>query len=242
LDRKKISLLHKRICIISSEKNIGFSKAINIAFRNTKSKYVLILNPDTIIIDDNFDLLLENFKDKHTAVVGCKLVNKEDNTYLSANSEPNFFTAIFEFTNLKKIFKNNLFTKKFWIEKTYSDNYPIKVHSVCGAFLLIDKTRIHSDHIFNESYFLYLEDLDLGYYIKSINQSIVFDPRYKIKHIGGQSNTSKYGAVLKHWYKSRNIFFNKHLNKPFSLIASLLFIIEESLLSLYHYFKNEPKE
>jgi len=62
---------------------------------------------------------------------------------------------------------------------------------------------------------------------------IIFDPRSEIIHIGGASNDNKYSMVLIYCYKSKKIFFKKHLNKVEGIILNIVFTLEEL------FFKNE---
>lgn len=243
-DIKDLQITNKKIKIIFNNDNRGFSKAVNQGIIISKSKYILLINPDCLIIDDSivksFEFLL---KRKNIGAIGGKIQEMDSLNYQhTANSKPNFLTAIFEFTNIKKLFPNNIFSKNFWIENTFKSNIPIEVDAVCGAFVIFRKYINKKLNLFNESYFLYLEDLDFGLKIKSEGYQVFFDPNSTIKHLGGSSSNSKYNIVLKHWYKSRKIFFKKHLNVVESVILSIIFTLEECFLQIYHYIKNEPSE
>ncbi len=221
--------------------NHGFSKAANQGITISKSEYILLLNPDTCLIDNSiknmFNFIVNNPK---IGAIGGKMYSGKQK-YFSANSIPSFMTGLFEFTNLKKIFPNNIYTNKFWIEKNKVIKKPLKVYSLCGGFLLFKKYIDNKIQLFDEKYFLYLEDLDFCININKQNKEVWFYPNTKIQHIGGTSNNSQYNIVLKHWYKSRKYFFKKH-QPIFGSILEIIYSIEESLLRLYHFIKNEPNE
>ena len=126
----------------------------------------------------------------------------------------------------------------FWVEKNRNIKHPIKVESLCGANIIFRKSLDNKLNIFDERYFLYMEDMDFGNKINSLGYKVIFNPSSEIVHIGGKSSGSKYGTVLKHWYKSRKIYFKKHLNIVESSILSLIFTIEELLLYIFHKIKN----
>jgi hypothetical protein len=159
--------------------------------------------------------------------------------HLTANTKATFLTALFEFTNLKKIFPNNYFSKKFWVE---SENVtiPIQVESLCGAYMIIKKYLNKKLNLFDERFFLYMEDVDFGNKINRLKYKVVFDPRSEIVHEGGKSSGSKYGTVLKQWYISRKKYFMKHLNLIESLTLSVIFFAEEILLKLIHKINKTP--
>ena len=108
--------------------------------------------------------------------------------------------------------------------------------------LFFNKKVIDKIGLWDENYFLYLEDLDFCLGMRKMGYKIVFDPLAKIKHKGGASSNSKYNIVLKHWYNSRNYFFTKHLGQNQGKIIKLIFSIEIKLLSLYHHLRHETAE
>lgn len=236
---------NKKIHIIKNKQNLGFAKAVNQGIKKSTSQYIFLLNPDTLIIDNSvirtFTLLKNN---KNIGIIGGKIQKMNDKTYhYTANTKPNFLTALFEFTNLKKIFPNNKYSKKFWVESSTKIIKPTEVDALCGAFLIFRKfDKQEKINLLDERYFLYLEDLDFCLTMKNKNYKIILDPHSKIKHISGASSNSKYNIVLKHWYKSRRYFFKKYFSSIEYIILSIIFSIEEKFLQLYHSLKNESAE
>jgi len=193
---------------------------------------IVLLNPDTELIDNsitNSIKLIE--KNEKIGIIGGKLIpfKKKDNM-LTANSKPNLGTAIFEFTTLKKIFPNNPYHKKFWLINKINNNKPQEVDSLCGAFMIFKKQNAQKINFFDEKFFLYLEDLDFCLRMKQHDLKIIYNPKSRIKHVGGGSSPNKHKINLKAWYESREYFFKKHLPKKQYLIASLIFKIEKKIL------------
>lgn len=234
----KISQFNK-INLIKNKQNKGFSKAVNQGIKIAKNDIILLLNPDTYLENDSIisslKLLISN---KKIAAIGGKIKNINNNYVPSANSKADFFTAIFEFTNLKKIFPNNSFSNKFWIKTTQKK--PIEVESVCGAYIIFRKKINNKLNLFNEKYFMYLEDIDFGNKINSLGYKVIYDPNSEITHIGGSSNNSKYKTILKYWYKSRKIYFKDNSSPLEFFFINTLFSIEELLLKIYHFFTHTP--
>jgi len=239
-NKNKIQRISSKIKIIQNHKNVGFAKAVNQGIKLTKSDYILLLNPDTYLIDESIiNTFKKIYKDNKIGAIGGRILNEDKKNSYTANNKPTFFTGLFEFTNLKKIFPNNRFSKKFWIEKNKNINKPTKVSSLCGAYIIFRKKINNKLNLFNEKYFLYLEDVDFG--IKNNNQGykVIFDPNSKIIHIGGYSSKNKYKTDLKQWYKSREIFFKEHLNPFASIILISIFKIEKYILYLRSLIKHE---
>lgn len=239
---QKIKKISSKIKIIINKENVGYAKAVNQGIRISKSKYILLLNPDTYLIDDSiintYNIIIDN---KKIGAIGGKIFNKKRKNNYTANTKPTFFTGLFEFTNLKKIFPNNIFTNKFWIEKNKKINKPIEVSSLCGAFLILRRKINKKLNLFNEKYFLYLEDVDFGIKINELGYKVIFDPNSHIIHIGGHSSKNKYKTDLKHWYESREVFFKKHLKPIPSIILILIFKIEKNILYLRNLIKNDQQ-
>ncbi len=128
---------NKNIKIIKNKKNLGFAKAVNQGIKISKSKLILLLNPDTYFTNDSikktFNLINE---DSSIGVIGGKIFFPNHKIYPSANNKPTFLTGIFEFTNLKKIFPKNKYSKEFWIEQNIKITEPKEVSAVCGAYMI----------------------------------------------------------------------------------------------------------
>ncbi|MFA7676451.1 MAG: glycosyltransferase family 2 protein [Candidatus Shapirobacteria bacterium] len=238
-DINYLNIKDQKIKLIKNNKNLGFAKAVNQGIDNSKNDLIILLNPDTTIIDNSILKTIDLIeKDKNIGVIGGK-IKYEYKKIFTANNTPTFLTGLFEFTNLKKIFPNNRFTLNFWPEKIKKINKPTEVSGICGAYLIFRKYDKKEDiNYFNEEYFLYLEDLEFGLNMKSKGLKVIFDPRSEICHIGGVSSNNKYNMALNHWYKSRKIFFKKHLNKVEGIILNIIFTLEELFLKTRLSIKN----
>ncbi len=107
----------KKIKLFTNNKNLGFSKAVNQGIKKSKSNFILLLNPDSELIDNSIEKLFTKIKKKsEIGAIGGKIIYKNKEIY-SATNIPNFLTGLFEFTNLKKIFPRNKYSLNFWPEK-----------------------------------------------------------------------------------------------------------------------------
>lgn len=218
-----------KIITLKNKKNLGFAKAVNQAINKSSNNYLLLINPDCTFVDDSFKHSLYLMQsNSRIGVVGGRLISNNNIQY-SATNTPNFFTSIFEFSILKKLFKNNYFSKQFWIESNRAVSEPISCHSVCGAYMLIRK--IIPKLLFDEKYFLYLEDLDFGTVTKNAGYLTFFNPLASVTHVGGaSSNNKKYNIVHKYWYDSRDYYFSKHFKGILRYITIFVYFIEKQLL------------
>lgn len=245
-DKLNIGILKKlkNVNLIFSNVNLGFSKAVNYCLSISKYDISLLINPDCLVVDNSpihtFNIIAAN---KKIGIIGGKILNSRENLFQNtATTKPNFWTGIFEFTNFKKIFPTNFASKKFWVENNYHGNKPIQVFSVCGAYLFIRKSNGKINNFFNTKYFLYLEDLDIGYMMAKNEQEVWLDPESIVIHKGGGSNNSVFHTVLKYWYNSRKLFFLNHTPPYQSLFLLIIFILEEYLLRIFHLIVTKPNE
>ncbi len=219
--------------MINSNKNLGFSKAVNVAIKNVATKYILLLNPDSVLIKDNLQELVKiATSNDNISIVGGEMVNGKGQKYYSATDNVNFLYAVFEFTILKKIFSSYKWANNFWLEKR-NKSKTFECWSVCGAYMLFRRHINHKLNLFDERYFLYLEDLD--FCLKNINlgKKVIFTRQTTIIHLGGQSTSNKYHMNLDEWYKSRKKFFEKQLSSKEFLFLDILYTLEEIFLKSF---------
>lgn len=243
--RQKQLKKYSPLRIINNYNNLGFSKAVNKGINVSHSNYILLLNPDTTIIDTSILRMHSHFiKNNKIGVIGGKIYNGSPNKLTigyTATDRPTFQISLFEFTILKKIFPKIPLSRNFWIEKKITNiNKATEVSSLCGAFMMFRKKINDQIFRFNEDYFLYFEDIDFCLEYKNRDFSVQFYPKAKIYHYGGGSSKSIYRTSLKDWYTSRKIFFKKHFSPPLYYFSCVIFYIEGLILSLYHTIKNEP--
>jgi GT2 family glycosyltransferase len=228
--------------LIKNKKNVGFSKAVNQGIKQTKNEIIFLINPDCYLENNSIIKSIQLICEDNTiGAIGGKLKKPlVDEYHPTANTKAGFLTGLFEFTNLKNLFPKNTYSKYFWIETIKNNKRPFPVESLCGAYIIFRKKLNGKLNLFDEDYFMYLEDMAFGNQINSLGYKVIFDPRSEVTHIGGASTNSKYRTVLPYWYNSRKIYFNKHLPKIQSTILICIFSIEEIILKIFHIITQTP--
>ena len=202
---------YPEVIIISNDNNIGFSKANNLALRRAVGKYILILNPDTVLEEGTFEKLISFCeKDKSIGGVTSKLIlanGKLDSA--CRRSFPTPAVAIPRMLGLSKIFpKSKLFGK---YNLTYLDeNKTYEVDAICGAFMFIPKSVLDKAGLFDEDYFMYGEDLDLCFRIKKSGYKIFYYPEITTIHFKGESTKKTNLSYVNNFYGAMNIFVKKN--------------------------------
>ncbi len=214
------------VTLISNDINLGFSKANNQALKLAKGKYICLINPDTIVQGDTFDVCLEYFK-KHDEVgaLGCKIINPDGTLQLACRrSFPTPWVAFSKIIGLSKLFPKSKLFGKYNLSYCNPDE-TIEVDAISGSFMMVRKETINDVGYFDESFFLFGEDLDWCYRIKEKGWKIVYLPTTKIIHYKGSSTKEAAFDSIKVFYKAMQIFVGKHSKKGFSIIPSWFLLI-----------------
>lgn len=178
----KVKTLH----VVENGGNIGFSAGNNKGVPLAKGKYVLFLNPDTIIYPKTLTYMVD-FMDKHPEVgaSSCKLINKDGEVDFNCHRGfPTPWNALGYFSGLQKKFpKSRVFAGYTQGWKDLSTNH--EVDAIEGAFMLIPRSVGEKVGWWDEDYFFYGEDLQFCYDIKKLGLAIYYLGEVEIMHIGG---------------------------------------------------------
>jgi len=195
-----------KVTLIVNKKNTGFSTANNQGVAIAKGKYVLILNPDTVIAEDTFEKTLQFAKTKaNLGAVGIKLIDGIGN-YLpeSKRGLPTPKVAINKLVGIK--------TNKYYASHL-QENENGKIDILVGAFMFMERTVYNEVNGFDEDYFMYGEDIDLSYKIIKAGYDNYYFSGTKIIHYKGES-TKKDLKYLNNFYGAMQIFYQKHFKLP----------------------------
>ncbi len=198
------------IKLIVSEQNLGFSRGHNLAARAARGKYQFILNPDTEVMPNALDLLVE-FAEKHpeVAIIGPKILNPDGSLQYSCRRFPNPTAALFRNTPLGKLFPNNRYTREYLM--TDWDHSSIReVDWVSGAALFIQREVFERLGGFDEQFFMYCEDMDLCYRAWQAGYKVVYYPEPVIIHAIGRSTDLVANKMIITFHRSMYLFYKKH--------------------------------
>lgn len=208
---------------ILNDKNIGFSRANNLALREVNSKYILILNPDTVLEEGTFEKMIsfcENHKDAGAVTSKLILANgKLDSA--CRRSFPTPSVAIPRMLGLSKLFPRNKLFGKYNL--TYLDeNKTYEVDAICGAFMFIPKSVLDKVGLFDEEYFMYGEDLDLCFRINKAGYKIYYYPEVATIHFKGESTRKTNLSYVNNFYGAMNIFVRKNFKGVPRILSFIL--------------------
>lgn len=197
------------IVVDNDKENIGYGPACNKGALQAKGRYLLFLNPDTLVIGRTLEEMVA-YLEKHpeVGVIGPQLLTGKREVVPSSSAIPNPLMALFTFSFLEKIWPNNPWSKKCWY-RDWERNSLKEVGAVSGAALMIRKDLFKKLGGFDEKFFLFFEEVDLCKRAEETGKKVVFFPKAKIVHYGGKS-TPKTSQIKKIFKKSRFYFFRKH--------------------------------
>ena len=226
-----------KIKVLKQKDNIGFASSVNIGIKKEKGKYILLINPDTEILNECFCNLIKSVEVERGGISGGKMIGKGGLVHNTHVRNPNLLIGLFDFTNLKKIFPNNRWHKKFY----YLDSKPIsscmEVDAVSGGFMLINMKVIKNIGYLNENYFMYLEDIeyckrarDAGFKVMYCSKSVIF-------HEGGASSQNEDKINFNAWVGSRKYFFWKNHSLLINFIIQPMFFVDELAMRIWRKIK-----
>jgi N-acetylglucosaminyl-diphospho-decaprenol L-rhamnosyltransferase len=205
--------------LIASDTNRGFSTANNTAIRRGVARYVLALNPDTEVTPGALDHMIELMESSPSiGIAGCRL-ELEDGTFDHAarRSFPTPLGALAHFTGIGRWRKAPRSLAQYRAPTVESG----PVDAVNGAFMLILRRALEEVGLFDEGYWMYMEDLDLCYRFRQAGWVTWYDPGATVLHVkAGTSGRYRkprlnyafhYGMLRfyrKHYASSRNPLVN----------------------------------
>jgi hypothetical protein len=167
--------------LIALDENVGFSAANNLVLRETTAEYVLVLNPDTRLCEGTLDTLLRVMEaDPRIGIAGCKLV-QEDGTFDHAarRSFPTPTSALGHFLRVGKSDRAPAALAAY----RAPDLDEGRVDAVNGAFMLMRRAMLDEIGLFDEGYWMYMEDLDLCYRAARAGWITWYEPSVEAVHI-----------------------------------------------------------
>ena len=209
--------------LIENKENTGFSVANNQAIKLSKGKYVLLLNPDTVVEEDTFEKCI-SFMESHDDCGGLG-VRMVDGTgaFLpeSKRGLPTPFVAFYKIFGLSKLFPKSKVFGKYHL--TYLDEK--KTHQIdvlSGAFMFMRKEALDKSGLLDETFFMYGEDIDLSYRLTLAGYKNYYYPEARIIHYKGESTKKSSVNYVFVFYNAMIIFAKKHFSSSNAGIFTLL--------------------
>lgn len=215
------------IRLLQNETNEGFTKPMNWALRESKGRYLLLLNPDTIVLPNAIDHLAV-FLDKHpeAGICGPKVLNPDKTMQLQCRrGESRPWAVISYFLGLSKLFPKSRFFSQYLV--SYLDeNGTYPVDGVSGSCMLIRSELLQQIGYLDERFFAYQEDADYCFRARQAGWLVYFVPEAEIIHYGGKggSKIHPYRSIYE-WHHSYYLYYRKNLAKDYFFLFNWLYYL-----------------
>ena len=217
---KCLQPLFPEVRFISSRRNLGFARANNIAIRQSRGEYVLLLNPDTIVGEHTIAESIA-FMDSHAdaGALGVKMLRIDGSAALeSRRGIPSPMVAFYKMCGLCSRFPRSRRFGHYYMGYL-PWNQPCRIEVVSGAYFFLRKTALDGVGVLDEDFFMYGEDIDLSYRILKSGYHNYYIPS-QILHYKGESTEKSSFRYVHVFYEAMLIFFRKHYGH-LSLLLSI---------------------
>ncbi|MEX1055052.1 MAG: glycosyltransferase family 2 protein, partial [Rhodothermales bacterium] len=217
--------------LIVNEANVGFSRANNQAIRLARGRFVLILNPDTIVQEDTFGTLIR-FMNEHpnAGAVGCKILHPDGSfARESRRSFPTPRVAFYRLVGLASLFPRSRTFGRY--NMTYlPEDQVSEVDALSGSCMVVRRDALYGSFtgtgsgagLLDEDFFMYGEDLDWCYRIQQAGWKIFYTPETQIIHYKGESTKRGELRYVRLFYGAMLQFSEKHFESRYSGLFAVL--------------------
>ncbi len=200
-----------QVIVIANKDNRGFAAANNQAMEIAKGRYVLLLNPDTLVLDGAIQKSVA-YADEHSdiGVLGCQVWLNEQEIQRTCFSFPSAVSLIFQKLGFRRLFpRSRIFGRVdygWWDRDTIMD-----VDVVSGMYMLVRQEAMEKVGMMDEDYFVYAEETDWCFRFKKAGWRCVFWPFARIIHLDGGNKSTDLVKVKMYvqMQKSMLIFYKK---------------------------------
>ncbi len=227
---------------IINKENRGFAKACNQGIAVSRGKFILFLNPDTMVLEDCFKKCINVFEaNERTGALGVRMINGAGK-YLpeSKRGNPTTAASFYRLFGLAMLFPHSKRFAKYYLgHLDEKKNHPVDILS--GAFMMVRKEVLEHTGYFDEDYFMYGEDIDLSYRIKRVGYINFYLGEVTIVHLKGQSTPKKDRQHIRNFYKAMNIFVQKHYTDKSSMNRTIIHTgiwVRKNIALVRHFMMN----
>jgi len=198
----------RQVNLIASPENLGFARANNLGFKKAKFDHILLLNPDMKLLSNTLENTLKWANmNPQAQVIGCRLVNQNNQTIFHIRKFPNFLNQLAIVLKLPHIFPQIL---NKYLRKNFDYSQPAKVDSVRGAFFLVRRKTYEKLQGLDERYFLWFEEVDFCKKVYENGGEVWYTPAAEcIDYVGKSFAQLPRGKTQKYFRDSMLKYFKK---------------------------------
>ena len=211
--------------LLANGSNSGFAHANNQALRKACGKYILLLNPDTVVMPGALDRLLR-FMDENpgAGMAGPRLLNPDLTLQDSCYPRPTLFREFWRMFHLESIRHQGTYPMDRWSLEECREVDVIK-----GACLILRCDTLYQVGFLDEDYYIYSEEVDLCYRLQQARWRLYWVPQAQVIHYGGQSTQQVAPEMFLRLYQSKILYFRKHYGRVAVQIYKLILYLASFL-------------
>lgn len=213
----------REVTFFWNERNVGFARANNQALKKASGDYVLFLNPDTIVPEDCFEKCLSFIRSQNNhCALGIKMLDGSGNFLKeSKRSFPSPITSLYKIVGLARLFPHSKTFARYHLGNL--SNYEThEVDVLAGAFMMMPKKILDITGGFDETFFMYGEDIDLSFRIQEAGFKNFYFAESTILHFKGESTKKGSLNYVKLFYRAMSVFVKKHYGNASAGIFNFL--------------------
>lgn len=210
LETRYPQMLYPMVRFVRSAHNLGFARANNIAIRQSRGEYVLLLNPDTIVGEDTLKASVD-FMDAHedAGAVGVRMLGAQGRRAMeSRRGLPTPMVSFFKMLGFCNRWPHHRLFGKYYMGYLPWDE-PCQIEVVSGAYCMLRRKALDEVGLLDEDFFMYGEDIDLSYRVLKGGYHNYYLP-VDILHYKGESTQKSSFRYVHVFYEAMLIFFRKH--------------------------------
>ena len=215
-----------RATLIANTDNRGFGAAHNQAIARSTGRYVLLLNPDSRVLNADVLPRMVAYMDANPdiGILGPKILNPDGTLQFSARRFPPMFAGIFRHTLLGKLFPNNRFVRGYLMSDNPHDRV-MDVDWLSGCALMARREMLEQIGVFDERFFMYCEDVDLCKRAHDAGWRVVYYPEVEVSHRIGAASDQNPIAMIKQHHRSMLLYFLKYNSRSPKILLTPLVLI-----------------
>lgn len=200
-----------QVQLVANSVNTGFAVANNQGIALSKGKYILLLNPDTVVEEDTFRQILQ-FMDEHPNAGGLGVAMYDGKGVFLPESKrglPTPWVAFCKMSGISALFpRSKRFNYYYLGHLDPQQTQPVDILS--GAFMLLRRLALDEVGWLDEAFFMYGEDIDLSYRLIQGGYQNYYYPHTRIIHYKGESTKKGSLNYVRVFYNAMIIFARKH--------------------------------
>lgn len=209
---------YPEVTLLVNSHNIGFAGGNNQAILESTGDYILLLNPDTEVFPGALNVMLQYLEgNPKVGAAGARVLNPDGTLQRSCFPAPTLRRELFHLLHLDHRQRSGM--------ERWDTNMPRQVEVLLGACIMIRREALNNVGPFDESYFMFSEEVDLCFRIQQAGWQLYWVPQAQIVHYGGQSTQQVALEMFLQLYRGKLFYFRKHYGRFAGMVYKVILLL-----------------